>query len=78
MYSFKQFRNRFNRLQVRTADGRESYFEKFQCVRIIFRSIFFKKINLLVKALNPPFFAVLSSGLNLKQRYFFHEKKLQY
>ena len=61
------------KLQVMTADGRESYFQNFQCVSIIFKPNLKKKKKMLVKALKPPFFAVFSS--DLKQRYFFHERK---
>ena len=58
-------------MQVKTADGRESYFQKFQIVSIIFRPNFFKKFA--GKGAKTPLFAVLSS--DLKQRYFFHAKK---
>ena len=40
-------------------------------VKVLFSDHFFKKNNLLVKALKPPF---CSAFFYLKQRYFFHEK----
>ena len=42
-------------MQVRTANGRENYFQKFQCVIIILGPIFVSKNNLLEKALKSPF-----------------------